>query len=270
MKKKISQIIKEIEGYISECEYTWKFPDIYNHYRNDWRQGFYVSHTCKDIILKFEKELEFIYNTMKYDLTCKVSYNEKDAGGKSNSHVRYFLNGEFIFQQKLPYDDNYCIGHDNRTAIFNERIIGNNLHQTRQSDVSCGSKGGKVREVKFPLSKSKMAQFNVPKEFVIQWLDEDDNFEYPIPYVDELKIKLVTALREYSDRIYDAHTLWAYAKDWAEENGYIMGGSYHSNRGTIRAKFRVDDCLLSFPVYVSEIKSNGGILTNGFFKTEKV
>jgi hypothetical protein len=55
------ELAEQIETYIKECGYTWKVDDILKEYREKYKQGYYVSYTCKEIIKKFEERLIFLH-----------------------------------------------------------------------------------------------------------------------------------------------------------------------------------------------------------------
>ena len=105
-----------------------------------------------------------------YKLTCKDQYNKKCVDGKSRNFLLFFLNDVQILKQKIPFDESYDRGFDKRTAIYDIYLLNGKIYQTRTSDVvGCGSdKHGKTRNVKFPVSKSKLEQFNIPKDLKIE------------------------------------------------------------------------------------------------------
>lgn len=56
-----NELETEITKFIQECGYTWTAIDIFTEYRERYSKGFYVSHTCKIVIKKFEDKLKLIY-----------------------------------------------------------------------------------------------------------------------------------------------------------------------------------------------------------------
>jgi len=51
----------DMELYISEKCYTWSTDAIVKNYIEKYSKGFYVSHTCKDVIIKFQDRLKKLY-----------------------------------------------------------------------------------------------------------------------------------------------------------------------------------------------------------------
>jgi hypothetical protein len=54
---------EDIAAYIKECGYTWTVEEIIKQYREQYKKGYYVSFTCKEIIKKFESELGRLVQT---------------------------------------------------------------------------------------------------------------------------------------------------------------------------------------------------------------
>lgn len=48
----------DIENYIKEKGYTWTVENILSEYLNKYCKGDYISHTAKDVIIKFKERLE--------------------------------------------------------------------------------------------------------------------------------------------------------------------------------------------------------------------
>lgn len=55
------KLFTEIQAYIEQQKYDWKPIEIIDNYRQLYKGGFYVSFTCKDVILKFEDMLKKLY-----------------------------------------------------------------------------------------------------------------------------------------------------------------------------------------------------------------
>lgn len=94
---------------------------------------------------------------MEYKLTSKYQHSKKGKDGKNKNYLLYFLNDILIFKQKMPFDENYEKGWENRTRISDVYLLNSELHQTRQV---IGS--DKIRNVKYPISKKLLSQFNIP------------------------------------------------------------------------------------------------------------
>lgn len=114
-------------------------------------------------------------NQMNYILTRHIQLHKSDKSGKSNSHILYFLNGILLLKQKYPYDEKYDYGFQHRTEIFDEYILNGNLYQKRKYIPSiawwrtcCYKKEGTVREVKYPISKKILSQFEIPNDLTIK------------------------------------------------------------------------------------------------------
>jgi len=111
---------------------------------------------------------------MDYKLTCNVKHVKHCKDGKDRNILQYFLNGVLILEQKYPFDTDYDRGYDHRTDIRDEYLLNGKLYQTRQykpSDIwwRCfkNKQEGKIRNVKYPISKKLLEQFNIPKDFRI-------------------------------------------------------------------------------------------------------
>ena len=110
---------------------------------------------------------------MEFNLTATRQYSKHDKDGKDRNYLMYFLNGIRIFRQKIPFDRNYSAGFDRNTAIYNDYIRDGVLYQSRSEKRWCGDKEKKekkeveVRQVRFPLSKKILAQFNIPAKMRI-------------------------------------------------------------------------------------------------------
>jgi hypothetical protein len=107
---------------------------------------------------------------MDLKLTTKRKYSHHDKDGCDRNYISYFLNDILILKQKIPFDTNWELGFDRRTAIYDEYILNGKMYQKRKKWLGCSNvsndKTG-IREVSFPLSKSKLSQFNIPKDFKV-------------------------------------------------------------------------------------------------------
>lgn len=111
---------------------------------------------------------------MDYKLTCNVKHAKHCEDGKDRNILQYFLNNVLILEQKYPFDTDYDKGCEYRTDIRDEYLLNGKLYQTRQynpSGVSWRSlknkQKGKIRNVKYPISKKILDQFNIPKDYRI-------------------------------------------------------------------------------------------------------
>lgn len=105
-----------------------------------------------------------------YVLTYKYQHSKKCADGKRINKLLYFLNGVLILEQKMPFDDSWDNGYQIRTVIFDEFLLDGRLYQKRKYSnsgawwrASKHKEDGKIREVKYPISKKILEQFNIPK-----------------------------------------------------------------------------------------------------------
>jgi hypothetical protein len=112
---------------------------------------------------------------MEYKLTCKVQCSKKCADGKKRNYLLYFLNGVQILRQKFPYDEGYDKGFDKRTAIYDEYLLNGSLHQTRKHWHGCSQQ---PRQVRYPISKAKIQQFDIPQNHRIEISDYEPQ---PVP-----------------------------------------------------------------------------------------
>ncbi len=53
----LEKVRLEIQDYIERMEYTWDAKDIMKEYATKYKKEYYVSYTCKEIILRFESAL---------------------------------------------------------------------------------------------------------------------------------------------------------------------------------------------------------------------
>jgi hypothetical protein len=67
MEQEYDEMCECIDVYIKECNYTWTVEKIIEQYHKRMR-GEYISHTAKDVVIKFENELNKFYNRGKYIL----------------------------------------------------------------------------------------------------------------------------------------------------------------------------------------------------------
>mgnify|MGYP001587001692 CR=1 FL=1 len=100
---------------------------------------------------------------MEYKLTLKAQHSKKCVDGKQRNFLLFFLNNVLILKQKIPYDESCEKGFDVKTSINNIYLLNNKLYQERISDTT-----KKKRIVKFPISKKKLEQFNIPKDLKIE------------------------------------------------------------------------------------------------------
>jgi len=107
---------------------------------------------------------------MEYRLTSKRQYSKTDNDGKDRNYVLFFLNDVLIFKQKIPFVNDYDKGYDRRTAIYDIYLKNNTIHQTRclkDFYTDAVTKEKNERKVKFPVSKTKLKCFNIPKNLQI-------------------------------------------------------------------------------------------------------
>lgn len=106
----------------------------------------------------------------KYKLTSKFQYSKEDPDGKDRNYALFFLNDVLILKQKIPFDPSYDRGYDRVTSIYDVYLLNGSLHQTRGNKWYCGQSEDpkhKERKVKFPVSKTKLDEFSIPKNFKI-------------------------------------------------------------------------------------------------------
>lgn len=112
---------------------------------------------------------------MDYILTGKYQHSKQGNDGKKRNKMLYFLNGTLILEQKVPFDENYDSGYQLRTDIDDEYLLDGYLYQKRKY-VPSGAwwrtwkyrEEGKLREVKYPISKKILKPFNIPKGLKIE------------------------------------------------------------------------------------------------------
>jgi hypothetical protein len=61
MEHEFEELTEKIDAYIKECRYTWTVKSIIEQYQKRVR-GEYISHTAKEVVLKFENELHKFYS----------------------------------------------------------------------------------------------------------------------------------------------------------------------------------------------------------------
>jgi len=104
---------------------------------------------------------------MEFKLTSNWQYSHHDKDGCDRNYISYYLNDVLILKQKIPFDANWEHGFDRRTSIYGEYILNGKMYQKRSKILDCSHPDNdkiEIREVSFPLSKKRLAQFNMPKD----------------------------------------------------------------------------------------------------------
>ena len=97
---------------------------------------------------------------MEYKLTYSAQLSHHDKDGRDRNYLSFYLNGVFIFKQKIPFDKQYNAGHDRRTSFDNIYLMNGKIYQERQKvDGGCQ---GEIRKVSYPVSRKKLEPFNIP------------------------------------------------------------------------------------------------------------
>lgn len=243
-----------IDKYIKEKGLTCTFEDIYDTYCANILHDAFITKRMTETFAKFKEELEWLRLTMKYDFTVNYSFNKKQPNGKSRSKITYYVNGVQLFQQKIPFDSSYEHGYGNRTSIYNEYILGNNIYQNRSRYMGCGSTKEKERNVKFCLSKDKIERLGIPSNFKLEWMEEGDkDLIYPIPMVDSIKLDLVDYVKNGYSKPKTVSCLWAHFKDWGDEKGYVTRGSYMNTQKFIDVIINAYSSQFKFRVHMDEV-----------------
>ena len=97
---------------------------------------------------------------MVYKLTENTQCRKRCKDGKSRNFMSYYLNGELILKQKLPFDETLRKGYDGRWHYKDIYLLNNNIHQTRYDREE-------TRVIKFPASRKVLSKFNIPKDLKI-------------------------------------------------------------------------------------------------------
>jgi len=97
---------------------------------------------------------------MGYKFIYTYQHSKVCGDNKRRNFLLFFLNDVLILKQKMPFDETYDHGHQNRTWITDIYLLNGNIHQKRQAKEN----NGKLREVKYPISKKLLEQFNIPKD----------------------------------------------------------------------------------------------------------
>ena len=92
---------------------------------------------------------------MDFKFTAKYQHSQRLSNNKRRSLKLYFINGVLIFKQKVPFDENMEYGIS-KNGPKDEYLLNNNIYQKRGD-----------RNVKYPVSKKKLEQFNIPKDLKI-------------------------------------------------------------------------------------------------------
>jgi hypothetical protein len=110
---------------------------------------------------------------MDYKLTLKYQHAKRDKKGKCRDYYLYFLNDVLILKQKVPFNENWDSGWQHHTRLQDTHLLNGRIHQIRKTSMPGAWWRGsqhfedKVREVKFPISKKILEQFNIPKDLKI-------------------------------------------------------------------------------------------------------
>ncbi len=62
--EKCNELDAKIEAYIKEKGYTWTVEGIIDKFRES-EQGYYISHTAKDVVSKFSKDLKLLVKPLR-------------------------------------------------------------------------------------------------------------------------------------------------------------------------------------------------------------
>lgn len=147
---------KEAEEYVTQ-RYAWYQEGvIYPEDESINGEAIIIS----ELVRIYPDDWEEVPALYKLDSKSQMSKHCKD--GKDRNYLSYFLNDIKIFQQKIPFNEDYEKGYDRKTSIYDEYILNNKLYQTRY-DLDTK----KERHVSFPLSKERLKQFNIPQNFKI-------------------------------------------------------------------------------------------------------
>lgn len=98
---------------------------------------------------------------MNFKLTSKYQHAQIIKGKKKNI-LSYFLNGKLIHKIRVPYDENYEYGVQNRTHIFDVFLLNGSIYQKRKHQDKF-----KTRKVRYPVAKKNLEEFNIPKNLKI-------------------------------------------------------------------------------------------------------
>jgi hypothetical protein len=108
---------------------------------------------------------------MEFKLTSNWQYSHHDKDGCDRNYISFYLNNVLILKQKIPFDINWESGFDRRTSIYDVYLLNGKLYQKRRKYLGCSHPDNdkmRIREVSFPLSKNRLAQFNIPKDFKVE------------------------------------------------------------------------------------------------------
>ena len=108
---------------------------------------------------------------MGHKLTMTYQHSKHCTDGKRRNYYIYFLNGVEILRQKAPYDETMDHGYGSGTHVDDVYLHNGNIHQTRQYSGNSGTwwrasrvrDKGKIRNVKFPVSKKILTELGVSK-----------------------------------------------------------------------------------------------------------
>lgn len=108
---------------------------------------------------------------MGHKLTMTTQHSKRCTDGKRRNFYIYFIDGVEILRHKAPYDDSMDHGYQYGTHVDDVYLYKGNIHQTRRYSGngyawwrSSKVKGeGKVRNVKFPVSKKMLMELGVNK-----------------------------------------------------------------------------------------------------------
>jgi hypothetical protein len=112
---------------------------------------------------------------MEYKLTSAYQHSKKCGDGRRRNLLTFFLNNVPILTQKVPFNENWDHGWQNQTSFSNIYLLNGRIHQTRSLHTPCawwrgpgGEKKDTIRDVKFPVSKKVLAQFDIPVDLKIE------------------------------------------------------------------------------------------------------
>jgi len=112
---------------------------------------------------------------IEYKLTVHTQHSKKGRDGRRRNYWLYFLNDVLILKQKAPFDEKWDHGWQYQTARSACFLLNGNLYQTRTIKTPLAwwrgpgvDKTPKIREVRYPISKKILEQFNIPPDTKIE------------------------------------------------------------------------------------------------------
>jgi len=231
--ERVKKIQKKIETFIKDNGYSLNFIDLCQIYLRKIQGDNSFSSDVKGVFKRFSEEFEFIHLSTKYKLKEKYCRGYKTDKNPKKSDA-YLINGIKVLQ--LGYTERH----------LNTHVLNGCLHQRRP-------RKGKLRDVKYFLSKPKTEPLKLPIDFEIKegrssifmriiGLKEDELenrwsliYKHPPYLIDYIKYSLYNWFNVNSYSPNDEERIGTLCSDWIKRMDFeeFRPRTYYKGRLTV-------------------------------------